>query len=625
MSVIDKAKSQTMQRTFMVSREAVDEASRTVSLAFSSEQPYERGWYEPWVEILDHQPKSVNLGRLEGNGPLLVDHDSHQQIGVVESVQIDNDRVGRAVVRFSEANPRAVQEFEDVKAGIRQHVSVGYKIHEMVLEKSHKDKPDEYRVTLWEPYEISIVAMPADTTVGVGREADLPPQDLTPNKAAFQPAQIQQERTMETAEQQAEHKKQVEAEKAQALTEMRKEAGEMLALSKKFGQEAAAEEFIREGKTLEAFRQHVLNSMPEPTPIQPARQVSLDLSQKEQQRYSLMAALEALHAKDWSKAGFEREISQDVARQMGKEPQGFFLPMVTMGRDLNVGTPSAGGNLVANQLQPAQFIDILRNKMVMMEAGITLLTGLVGNVTIPRQATAGVAAWIGEGAAAPNSEATFDTISLVNKTIAINANITRKARQQTTPDIETLIRNDLMTGIALGLDSALINGSGGANVPRGILQTPGIGSVAGGTNGAAMTWGNVVDLETLVAVANADIGALKYITNTRVRGSLKKTPVVSGQNLMIWNQQNELNGYKALTTNQIPANGTKGSGTNLSTTIFGNFADLIAALWGGLDITLDTASLATTGTWRLVCFQDMDANVRRVGSFSAMTDIVTTP
>lgn len=155
------------ERTFAVSRAAVDDAARTVELSFSSEQPYERWW---GIEILDHGNKSIRLDRLKSGGPLLCDHDARDHVGVIESVQIGSDRVGRAVVRFGKS-ARAEEIFQDVKDGIRCNVSVGYMIHKAQLVETNEDA-ETYRVSDWEPYEVSLVSVPADASVGVGRAAN---------------------------------------------------------------------------------------------------------------------------------------------------------------------------------------------------------------------------------------------------------------------------------------------------------------------------------------------------------------------------------------------------------------------------------------------------------------------
>lgn len=160
-----------LRRVAIFKRETVNEDARTVAVAFSSEEPVER-WFG--IEILDHSPKSVDLSRLKDGGPGLVDHDPRDHVATVEEVSIDGDRVGRATLRFGRG-ARADEIFQDVVDGIRKCISVGYRIHKVEVEDPEAKNPT-YRATLWEPYEISFVSIPADTSVGVGRsEETIPP------------------------------------------------------------------------------------------------------------------------------------------------------------------------------------------------------------------------------------------------------------------------------------------------------------------------------------------------------------------------------------------------------------------------------------------------------------------
>lgn len=156
-----------LYRELEIQREAINENERTVELSFSSETPIER-WFG--YEILSHDTGAVRLARLNNGAPLLLNHSSDRQIGVVEKVWIQ-DRRGKAVVRFSRS-ALAGEVFQDVLDGIRRKVSVGYRIHQMVDETEQGAESETYRATDWEPYEVSIVPMPADDSVGIGRGVD---------------------------------------------------------------------------------------------------------------------------------------------------------------------------------------------------------------------------------------------------------------------------------------------------------------------------------------------------------------------------------------------------------------------------------------------------------------------
>jgi HK97 family phage major capsid protein len=180
-------------------------------------------------------------------------------------------------------------------------------------------------------------------------------------------------------------------------------------------------------------------------------------------------------------------------------------------------------------------------------------------------------------------------------------------------------------GIATEIDRVGIAGSGTSPEPRGVINTAGIGAVAGGTNGAAPTYAHMVALEEAVALANADIGSLAYVTNAKMRAQLKLTQVFSSTNGQpVW-QGNEVNGYAAAVTQNCPSNLTKGTSSGVcSAIVYGAWRDLLMGFWSGLDLIVDPITLATSGGRRIVALQDVDVAVRRAASFSAMLDALRT-
>ena len=598
-----------VERALQFERAAVNEESRTVELAFASEQPYERWW---GVEILDLGQPSVRLGRLTSGGPLLMDHDSRDHIGVIESVQIGADRVGRAVVRFGKS-ARAEEVFQDVKDGIRRNVSVGYMIHKAQLVETN-DETDTYRVTDWEPFEISLVSVPADASVGIGRSAnDESPVQIITKETKIMDINVEEVRASAIAE----------AQKGeQARTK------EIIAMGEQFkghGADKIAAECLRDGKTVEETRSAILAhiaSKPLPT-------ADIGMSREEAKRFSFVRAINALanpgDRRAQEAAQFEREASDAVSAKMGRAAQGFYVPVEVQQRDLLVGTATAGGNTVATNLLAANFIDLLRNKLAVAGLGAQFLTGLVGQIAIPRQTSGATAYWVAENGAPTESQQAFDQVAMSPKTVGAFTDISRKLLLQSSIDVEGFVRNDLATVLALAIDLAAVNGSGSSNQPTGVLNTSGIGSVAGGANGLAPTWAHIVDLETQVAVANADVGTLGYLTNAKVRGKLKGTSKVSGQNGFVWDDGDmPLNGYRAGVSNQVPSNLTKGTSSGVcSAILFGNFADLIIGQWGSLDLMVDPYTGSTAGTVRVVALQDVDIAVRHAESFAAMKDALT--
>lgn len=598
---------------------AIDEATRTVQLSFSSELPVDRYF---GAEILDNSKNSVMLDWLNsGRAPLLADHEPCEQIGVIERAEIGKDRVGRAVARFGKGED-ADAYFQDVKDGIRSNISVGYRIHQMILEEE-TDGNAVYRVTQWEPLEISLVSIPADQSVGIGRSTDekwdieiiqrnhTPTENKPMTKEVIAAEPAVNEATLRAAFQK----------------ENETRTSEIVALGKRHNMGDKAMEFVAAGKSADEFRTHVLESIGTIKPIDAARtDTSIGLTDKEIKCYSLMRAINAMaNPRDHraqEAARFEREASEAAAKRYGKTPQGFMIPTEVLKRDLLVGTATAGGHTVQTNVVAGSFIEVLRNAMALNALGVTMLTDLQGQVAIPRQTAGATAYWVAENGAPTESQQAFDQVAMNPKTVGAYTDISRKLLIQSSIDVEQFVQNDLAKVLAIAIDSAGINGTGASNQPTGVLNTAGIGSVAGGTNGALVTWQNIVDLEAAVGNVNADVGALAYLTNAKQRGKFKGITKTSPSTSFIWdNGTTPVNGYACGISNQVPSNLVKGaSGAVCSAILFGNWADLVIGMWGGLDLLVDPYTGSSAGTLRVVALQDVDIAVRHPESFAAMKD-----
>jgi len=392
---------------------------------------------------------------------------------------------------------------------------------------------------------------------------------------------------------------------------------------------AEADKIERQIKTLEKLenqKKSIRAYKEEPTKEEP-EDPSIGMSKRDIKQYSLVRAIRAAATNNWKGAELEKEASDAVAEKLGKEPRGFFVPYDWMAerRDLVVGTDSAGGYLKATDLLAQSFIELLRNKMLVKQAGATVLAGLVGDITIPKQSGGATAYWVAESGAPTESQQTIGQVPLAPKSVAAFTDISRKLLKQSSIDVEAFVRNDLATVLALEIDRASLHGSGSSNEPTGIQNQTGVAVVSIGDNGEAPTWTHIVQLETEVAQDNADIGALAYMTNAKVRGKLKTTFKNTNSDVPIWGDgKTPLNGYSAYVTNQVASNLTKGSGTDLSAIFFGNWRDLIIGQWGTLDVLVDPYTGGTSGTVRVIVFQDVDIAVRHPESFAVILDAVTT-
>jgi HK97 family phage major capsid protein len=666
-----------------------DDGLLRLRLSVSSETPYLRSswWDEPWIEVLGHKDDEVDLTRLNGGAAVLANHDRYTavgntplaSIGAVEKAWLADGRMeADLIVSRREALADLRQDIAD---GLVRNVSIGYQIGERTLTKTNGEgKPDEYRVTRWMPFEISLVDIPADASVGLGRSQQEQPSpryrvvDLPPAGAAGNYL----ERTMPdaaptpaapTPSAPATRAADIQASGTDTLAAERERAREIRAMGRAHSLGELADKAIDSGLTVDAFRAQVLDSLVTRGTLRPAESPEIGMSRKDVEQYSfcraLLAAADPLNAQRIApfevecaraaqdKRGDSRDKTREAAITIpldvlarGMSMNGAMAGAVASQlqqralqrggdaayayRDLVVGTAGAGGNLVATELLGSSFIDLLRNAMVLDRLGATWFRDLNGNIAIPSQTGAATAYWVAESGAPTESQQTIAQVTMTPKTIGAYTDYSRRLLLQSSLDVEAFIRADLAAIIGLGIQQAALVG-GGTNEPVGLLNTSGIGSVAGGTNGLAPTYEHMVDLESAVANANAEMGRLAYLTNTRVRGKLRKTQEFASTNgKAVWSSvagrpgEGEVLGYSALTTNAMPNTLTKGTSESVCSAIaYGNWADLMIGMWGGLDVMLDPYAGATSGTKRVIALQDVDVALRRVASFAAMKDALT--
>ena len=601
-------------RELTIDKRAVDEESRTVELAFSSEEPYERSF---GVEILDHDQQSADFSRLHSGAPLLVNHDPNDQIGVVESARIDDDRVGRAVVRFGKSQ-RAQEIFGDVQDGVRRLVSVGYYVKQVEKAERDGDELATYRVSSWQPLEISLVAVPADPTVGVGRSADSEESEpLVETKSEKEPILMNEDSNTLTVE----ASPRIEVNESEIRKAEQKRSKELVALGAKYNCIDEAQRAIEDGKDAGQFSRWILDNnlkTEEPTEVR-TDDGEIGLNENEKENYSLVRAIHTFCEKGRFD-GLEYEASEAAKKRYGRNSDGLVIPTDVLNhaskRALNVGTATAGGNTVATDLLGASFIDLLRNASVLSQTGATYLNGLQGDVAIPRQSGAATAYWLTEVAAVTDSAQTVDQVTMTPKGLSAQTTFSKQLLAQSSIDIEQFVRNDLATVLAIAQDLAAVNGSGSSGQPTGILGVSGVGSVTSGGTSAAYT--DMVNLEKEVAVDNALSGSLSYVTNAKLIAKLKRTEIASNTAKFVYEDGN-VNGYPMYMSNQLPA--TYSSNTK-SAVIFGNFSDLLIGNWNGIDVVVDPYTAAGNRQVKIVTSLWTDVAVRHPESFAKCIDIL---
>ena len=578
----------------------MSEDDRRRELSFSSEYAVQR-WFGR--EILDHGAGSVRMKFLNsGRAPYLVGHNTSRVVGVIEKAWLDQERKqGRAVVRFGRGE-QAVDTLRDMDDGIMVNVSCGYQIHEMVLEKQ-TDTEDTYRITDWEPMEASSVGLPADPTVGIGRD---------------EPAQIESRAVPAVATEINEVPK-VMAPSARSISmsdPVTAPAGQPKSLSAADheAQRIAAIEALGKANKINpmAIRSWIENALPLAAPPgeksvsteilevyetrgkqKPMEGTMLGLTNKETQRFSLFRAIRAMkwggnNPRYLQEAAFELECSNAVASKLKRENgSSILIPAEILQRPLGQGAEqsramatqpgSKGGFMVG--VQNMGFIDILRNRSVAMNMGTRVLSGLQGNVTFPRQTGKVTVTWQGgDGASITAADQALGQLSMTPKTCIAITDVSEQLLAQASPSAEAFVMADLANDVAIdGVDNAVINGTGGAQ-PLGIKNTTGITS---GQDASSATYAKVLAFPSTAGGLNAIRGNPGWVTNTAGAAKLMQVARFSNTDTPVWEgnmMDGTLVGFRSMSSEQLASG-------NL---IFGSWDEIIIGEWGVLELSMDS-------------------------------------
>lgn len=657
-------------------RQATDSEDRIISMAFSSEAPYERWW---GIEVLDHSASSVRLDRLNDGASVLFNHDWNDLRGahVPGTTRIDGDRVLRGDVRLTAATQPGRDAIALVESGVLTKASTGYQIHrvieqtttkqgetvereldgalfERVLERAQQehrgdlaafrraldaaagkferadDAPTIYRVIDWEPFENSLVTVPADPSVGVGRMAEQPGprQGITaaarstgatiPAATAAVTQGVKQMSDINTAAagpsaEQANDGTMIERLRLKTITDLCRQHKV---------DDKTRDSWIDGGITVDVASSKVLDIIAERGRNNPGTSAgNLDLSTREVQQFSLMKAIVAARDKDWSKAGFEAECSRAISQRLGVVPDStrFYVPLDvqrrpldpknTGRRDMTVASASGGGYLVGTDNQG--FIDLLRNRSVAFAMGARRLSGLVGNLTVPKLTTGATAYWLAtESTSITEGAQVLGQLSLSPKTVGAYVEISRQLALQSTPDAEQMVMSDLAAQTALAVDAAVLAGAGGSGEPQGIIGLSGVGTFTG----TSLDYAALLNAQADVAAANALTETCGYVFTPAVAALLMARVKYSNTASPLWDG-NMLKatcaGFKGMSSNQVPS--AKG--------IFGDWQQVIVGEWGILQVEVNPYANFAAGIMGVRAMYSVDVGVRYAAAFSTTSSI----
>lgn len=701
----------------------LEDGRRALTMSASSEYPVER-----WggKEVLSHDPTAVRMDRLEsGSVPLLFNHEPRDVIGMVRVGSLSRGRLKVDAEMFN--TPRAQEVAAMLEGGLR-NVSIGYQIHAV----QHDMDSDTFTATDWEPYEVSIVSVPADPTVGVGRDLPLSALNVRvfETRAGEKPGDDKKqdskddldedgrddERAGADAEQEIENDPHAADKREDVDEEADDQPGETdeedEARADEGEQQSPAAESKVKGKTMgaksatkvknsvmanaaegeamttenraagnggdksgldvekdriaaiESFAQ--VNRIDERTKRRwitsgmPMKQIAdeivaihkersehakpdtmLGLSERETQAFSLSRAIVACYDGDWKRAGFEAEVNHAIAQKIGRapDPKKFFVPYEVQLRGIErsaiaerdrlrndaegqflqraglyAGSAAAGGNLVATNL--VSFIELLRNRAVVFRLGAIQMSGLVGNVAIPRQTGAATAYWLANDQTQINSgtssDQQFGQLQLSPKNVGGYTEISRQLLMQSTPEVEGIVNADLAAIVALAVDKGALAGSGSAGQPTGITNTTGVNTASGLTT---IAYSGVLDFQYQVWNNNvqpvrggyAATGDVAKLLMTRTKFANTATPLWDGN---LWD--GNVCGFPGMSSKQVGTSGTM---------LFGDWAQLIVAEWGVLEIEVNPYANFQAGVIGVRALMTCDIGLRYAGAFTQGTSI----
>ena len=654
-------------------------------LSASSELPVERGGFfgDRWLEILDHSAGAIDFTRAAGL-PLLLDHDPTRQVGVIESMALDAaTRRLNCTVRFSRS--AAGQEVEqDVADAIRQNVSIGYVVRDFVQD-GEQDGVPVYRATRWMPLEVSLVSVPADPSVGVGRAAEgeytatvsgpggeeepaeggtTTPAGDTPAEETAEAADGTQDAAVEASEgevgaqhnpteESAEGEEIIEPEAA-AAADAAKRAAELSQQQQQqqagqAGADTAGQRSITVSDNAAAavsiarlaeahglghraadFLQRGLNeeqvareilALKRAAPLTHNTPHTMDLNEKDKAAYSYVRAIQV--ALGDAKGGLEAELHAELSRSVpkGYESRGGVFVPLSVSGKRANDTKTAGAGKESVFTEAGELIDLLYNQSVVLGLGARMYAGLQGNVSFPKITGGSTAHWVTE-----NPGTDVDESQLATGAVSLSP----KTLQAT-----TAFSRQLLAQSVIGIEAAVradITTQHALAIDRAALHGDGVTAPRGIYNTAGVnvvdmtdgvTYGKLVDMIAKVLAANALMGTQGFATTPLMAGKLAQTLIAQAAGAgFVWTGR--LDAGTVAGYQAVASNqvlSDLGAAHNEHGLIFGNFSDLLIGTWGALELTVDPYALKKQGLVEVTSYQLADVAIRHGESFTKATGL----
>ena len=645
-----------------------DAKENTITVSFSSEEPYDRYF---GMEVLGHNPGEVNLERLNsGNAPLLSDHRNQLTsiIGKVEKAWIENKR-GRAEIRLADTD-LAKHARTLMEQDMLSNVSVGYDINRF-QKTENEDGSREYRAIEWTPHEISLVAVPADPTVGVGRAA--PDEKMLTRSAEIVPFDNKRRAVMPDENKTEDQKILEDSARKRAVDAAIKKEQERTAAIAAYGDEfkeadgpELARKVIADKGNIDDLREAILKRQTEVIAAKEMANKTLEDQGKTEvapesrkapafitktgeklEDFSFTRFIQHLDPNvekpktgpemEWTKEKGEYENAQNrggrhIPPQIWANLQERSVRATQRGQHRVLTTDGASSttsisDLVQETHRADLYIDSLRQRPIVEELGAMIVPDLTGNVEIPRlSGNTTIQAVNEQNTAVTASDPTFDDVTLTPKEVQGLVTYSRKTVYTGNPAVEGIIIGDLNLRTNLQIDNYALNGSGASNQPQGVRHSSvktAARTVSLGTNGGAFTFAKSKEALGVLRAANADEGRVAWLFTAKGISSAEAQSKDTGSGLFVV-MNAMVDGLPARWTNNMPNNLSKGTGRNLAAAVLANWQDVILGYWGGVDVLVNPYSGQANRRISISVARDYDVAVRHGDSFVFVDDQTTT-
>lgn len=317
---------------------------------------------------------------------------------------------------------------------------------------------------------------------------------------------------------------------------------------------------------------------------------------KTMEKFSLLRAINDVANNRQLDERAQEVVSAGVAemRKAGQNYSGQIVLPIEERADIQATIATAGQENIAED--KLGILEPLRANLVLVQAGASYMTGLMGNVSIPAYSGSNVG-WAGEVAEAKDGAGTFSEVNLEPKRLTAYIDVSKQFLIQDSNSAEEMLKRDIVAAISNKLEATILGDAAGSTTqPAGIFN-----GVTADT--AEITYKDVVAMEAELENANVR-GDIKFIVSPSAKADLKTTDkgTDTGKYLM---EGNEVNGYPVLCTSAVAGKGVA----------MGNWSDYIIGQWGGIDLTVDPYTQAANGKVRLVINAYFDAKPRRSEAF----------